>query len=116
MTGQTQHSERATAYLKRRRNILLKRLPPLKNVLRGSLIEQYKRCGKPGCKCSKGQGHGPKYSLSVSLPGVRPRLEYVPKPYQEQVTAYLANFRLLREIIEEICSINLELLHRRERL
>ncbi len=39
-------------------------------ILRGSLIERYKRCGKPGCKCADGAGHGPKYYLSVSYPGI----------------------------------------------
>ena len=37
-----------TATLRRRRQALLRQLPPLKAVLRGSLIERYKRCGKPG--------------------------------------------------------------------
>jgi hypothetical protein len=39
--------------LKRRRQALLRRLPPLKTILRGSLIERYKRCGKPGANAPK---------------------------------------------------------------
>ena len=35
----------------------LRRLEPF--ILRGSLIERFKRCGKPGCKCAQGPGHGP---------------------------------------------------------
>jgi hypothetical protein len=58
---------------------LLRKLPPLDAVLRGSLIERYKRCGKPGCKCADGPGHGPKYYLSVSFPGERPQMDYVPQ-------------------------------------
>ena len=54
------------AALRRRRQALERQLPPLKAILRGSLIERYKRCGKPGCKCADGPGHGPKYYLSVS--------------------------------------------------
>ena len=45
--------ELSTTQLKRRRKQLLRKLPPLDAVLRGSLIERYKRCGKPGCKCAK---------------------------------------------------------------
>ena len=61
--------KQSTAALRKRRQALLHQLPPLKAILRGSLIERYKRCGKPGCKCADGPGHGPKYYLSVSYPG-----------------------------------------------
>jgi hypothetical protein len=30
--------------------LLLRQLPPLQAILRGSLIERYKPCGKPGCQ------------------------------------------------------------------
>jgi len=101
--------------LRRRRKTLLRRLPPLEAVLRGSLIERYKRCGKPGCKCAQGRGHGPKYYLSVSRTGARPEMDYVPQGHQGQVAQYLANYRRIREILEELCAINRELLRRRER-
>src|ERR1700735_2599584 len=102
------------ATLRRRRQALLRQLPPLKAILRGSLIERYKRCGKPGCKCADGPGHGPKYYLSVSFPGRRPQMDYVPQDDYADVTERLANYHRLREIIEEICEINRELLRRRE--
>ncbi len=102
--------------LRRRRKALLRRLPDLETVLRGSLIERYKRCGKPGCHCAEGPGHGPKYYLSVSRSGQRPVMEYVPQEFRDQVEASLANHRRLREIVEEIARINRELLRRRKRL
>jgi hypothetical protein len=101
--------------LRRRRKSLLRQLPPLESVLRGSLIERYKRCGKSGCKCAQGPGHGPKYYLSVSRTGTRPDMDYVPQGHQPQVAQYLANYRQIREILEELCAINRELLRRRER-
>ena len=104
------------ATLRRRRQALLRQLPPLKASLRGSLIERYKRCGKPGCKCAEGPGHGPKYYLSVSLPERRPQMDYVPQASQAEVAECLANYHRVREIIEEICEINRELLRRREAL
>ena len=75
--------------LRKRRNALVRQLPPLKSILRGSLIERYKRCGKPGCKCADGPGHGPKYYLSVSYPGQRPQMDYVP---QDAYDAFKAAF------------------------
>jgi hypothetical protein len=108
--------EKSTSALRRRRTTLIKNLPPLKAILRGSLIERYKRCGKPGCKCAESRGHGPKYYLSVSKPKQKPEMDYIPLDYQTQVTDYLENFRQIKTILEELCEINRELLKRRERL
>jgi hypothetical protein len=102
--------------LRRRRAQLLRKLPPMGQLLRGSIIERYLRCGKPGCKCARGEGHGPKYYLSVSFPGLRPQQDYVPQGDYAQISQYLANHQQLRTIVEEICEINRELLRRREAL
>ena len=109
-------SKQTTAALRKRRQALLRQLPPLKAVLRGSLIERYKRCGKPGCKCAQGPGPGPKYYLSVSFPGRRPQMDYVPQESYAQASQSLANYHRARQILEEICEINRELLRRREKL
>lgn len=106
----------STATLLRRRQSLAKKLARLQPlILRGSLIERYKRCGHPGCKCRQGQGHGPKYYLSVSQADSRPEMDYVPAQYSPQVSDYLRNFQEVRQILEKICNINRELLRRREK-
>src|SRR5438105_7507685 len=98
-------TEPTTSDLKRRRRQLLRKLPPLDSVLRGSLIERYKRCGNPRCKCANGPGHGPKYYLSVSHPGESPQMDYVPQAEHALVSEYLANYSRVREILEEISQI-----------
>jgi len=108
--------KQSTASLKRQRTALVRRLPSLQAVLRGSLIERYKRCGKPGCRCAHGPGHGPKYYLSASQSGEYPRVDYVPQGYHKEVEQYLANYRAIKEILKEIAAINSELLRRREPL
>src|SRR5207302_86436 len=80
--------------LRRRRRQLLRQMPPLDRLLRGSLIERYKPCGKPGCKCARGPGHGPKYYLSVSHYRQRPQMDYVPQDYHHEATELLANNQL----------------------
>ena len=116
MTGPTSHDKRLPSALRRRRAALVRQLPPQEEMLRGSLIERYKRCGKPGCKCAAGRGHGPKLYLSVSRAGARPQMQYVPLDYHDDVARWLDNYRHCRQIFEEICEINFELLRRRERL
>ncbi len=105
----------ATALRKRRRT-LVRDLPPLELVLRGSLTETYKRCGRPNCHCTSGPGHGPKRYLVISQPGGRPRRNYVPNAAHERVASLIGNFNRLREALNEICAINTELLRRREDL
>jgi len=108
--------DKPTNTLRRRRKALIRSLPDLTAVLRGSIIKRYKRCGKPGCSCAQGRGHGPKYYLSVSKPGQRPEMDYVPHHYLEKVREHLDNFRKIKLIMEELCEINRELLRRREKL
>src|ERR1700683_328024 len=91
--------------LRKRRQKLLHQLPPLQRLLRGSLIERYKPCGKAGCKCARGLGHGPKYSLSVSYPGRRPQMDYVPQDSQGQVTEAIAHYHQLVEIVTGVTRI-----------
>jgi len=106
----------STALLKRRHR-LARGLPPIEQILRGSLIETYKRCGRPNCHCVDGPGHGPKRYLStISRTGERPRVGYVPNAAHAEVREFLTNFRKLREVLNEICAINAELLRRREGL
>src|ERR1700731_5098079 len=92
--------------LRRRRAQLLRQMPALDTLLRGSLIERYKRCGKPGCKCADGPGHGPKYYLSVSYPGSRPQMDYVSQESHAQIAEFVANYHRAREILERISESN----------
>ena len=116
MTGPVPMTDPASSALKRRRRQLLRQLPPLDSVLRGSLIERYKRCGNPNCRCAQGPGHGPKFYLSVSYPGRSPQMDYVPQAEHAQVGEWVANYKQVHEILEEISEINHELLRRREPL
>jgi len=96
----------SAAELRRRRRRLLRNLPPLDRIMRGSLIERFKRCGWPG----------PKIYLSVSVSGERPRMDYVPNARGDEVRELIGNFNRVREVLTEICAINTELLRRREEL
>jgi hypothetical protein len=52
--------------LRKRRRRLVSNLPPIEQVLRGTLVESYKRCGRPNCHCVDGPGHGPKRYLGFA--------------------------------------------------
>jgi hypothetical protein len=105
---------KSAASLRKRRRKLLAELPPLDRIMRGSLIERYKRCGRPGCHCANERGHGPKLYLSISVSGERPKMDYVPNARGAEVGELIRNFNKVREILNEISAINAELLRRRE--
>lgn len=108
--------EMSIADLRKRRRKLLAGLPPLERIMRGSLVERFKRCGRPGCHCANDRGHGPKVYLSVSVSGERPQMDYVPSASHDEVRERIGNFNKVREVLSEVCAINTELLRRREDL
>jgi len=96
--------------LKRQRERLVLRFPDLRRVLRGSLVQRYRKCGKSGCHCAEGKGHGPAYYLSVTLSPGKTRSYYVPEEQRKRIARYLGNYRKLRELVEEVTTVNRELL------
>ena len=100
--------------LKNRRNGLTKLLPPLGEVLRGSLMERYLTCGNPDCKCARGERHGPVWYLSVTLDQSHRSGSTVPADQVEQVRRWIENYHRVKEHLEQISDINRELLRRQK--
>ena len=98
-----------TAELRSRRAGLVAALPQADLLLPGALVEQHRSCGKEGCRCTRGEPHGPYVYLQVAG-----RLVYVPAGLADAVRAHVETSRKLRGVLEEISAINLELLARRE--
>ena len=100
--------------LRARRRRLAKGLPDLEGLLRGSLVEQGRRCGKTGCRCTRGELHGPYVYLTVGRGTSLSRLVYVPSSLTERVRSRVELTAAAETALEEISAINLELLRRRE--
>ena len=99
----------STAELRSRRDQLAVGLPQAAAFLAGSLVEQRRRCGKEGCRCARGELHGPYVYLSVAGGMV-----YVPATLADAIRERLDVSARLRAVLEEISAVNLELLARRE--
>lgn len=107
-------SELSTRTLRARRRRLLERMPDLEGYVAGSLVEQSRRCGKPGCRCTTGDLHGPYVYLSAPTGSGRRGLIYVPGSLGELVAEKVAGGARVQQLLGEISVINLELLARRE--
>ena len=82
-------------------------------MLAGSLAEQSRRCGRPGCRCADGEPHGP-YAYFTPRPAGRGRVRYVPAPLAQVVRRYLQRGEQVQAVLAEISAVNAELLARRE--
>lgn len=105
----------STLALRNRREGLLKLLPPLrdiKEILRGSLIERFLTCGKPDCRCARGERHGPVWYLTVSLDQSHRTGTTVPAHQLAQVRRGIESYHRVKEQLEKISDINRELLRR----
>ncbi len=87
--------------------------PRLTEVLRGTLLERYVRCGKAGCHCQEGLGHGPILYLSVTLGVGRSQQITIAPEDQTMARRLVHNYKRIWEILEEVSTINRELLQRR---
>ncbi len=99
--------------LRARRRRLAEGLSDVEALLRGTVVTQERRCGKESCRCADGQLHGPYTHLSVSQPGGRRRLIYVPAQLAETVAGQVALAARVEAVLAELTAINTELLARR---
>ncbi len=98
--------------LLKRRQQLVRRLPPLEEIVRGSVLTRELRCGKPSCHCASGPGHLATY-LTVSFAGGRTEQIFLPAALVAQAQAWVANYQTWWDAVEAISAINRELLRRR---
>ncbi len=93
----------------RRRERLVRKLPPTTEIVRGSLIERTIRHLRGCPKCARGEGH-PVSVLTVGYAGGKTRQISLYKEQREQVERWLKNYQKLKAGLEEICELNQQLL------
>ena len=81
-------------------------------TLRGVLLSRGRRCSSEGCRCRRGELHGPYSYLAIYADG-RSRTVYVPRAVAPACEAHVEVTRRNEELLAEISQINLELLRRR---
>jgi hypothetical protein len=95
-----------------RRRRLLAKLPPLDEVLRGSLVERSVRCGTASCHCARGARHAA-VSLSVTHRGGRTEQISVPRDLVARVRHGIAIYQQWWAILEQVATVNRALLRQR---
>jgi hypothetical protein len=96
--------------LEQQRDALVARLHTLPNLMRGSLYERGRKCGRPSCACAQGGPKHPTRQLLVSLGGTT-RSRYIRLEEWAEVQALIATYDELWQIVNALTAVNLALLH-----
>jgi Family of unknown function (DUF6788) len=98
--------------LRARRRRLAEGLSDQERTLRGVVLHEGRRCSSEGCRCRRGELHGPYTYLAVYVGG-RSRTIYVPAVVAPTVEAHVQAAQRNEALLAEISQINVELLRRR---
>ena len=104
------------AVLEKRRAAIKHQIDQTSDMRPGSLVERYRRCGKPGCHCAgkSASGHGPSWSLTRAVGGktvTRIIPPHAVDATQRQIAEYQRFRGLVRELVdtsERLCEAKLE--------
>jgi len=97
------------------RQKLAAELPPFEEMVRGSLVTRYRRCGKPNCHCVETDGHGPAHYLAVTLKGGKTEQILLSQEMLPVARQYLANYKRWWAALEKVSDVNRRLLRMRAR-
>ena len=90
-------------------------LPPFEEMVRGSLVTRYRRCGKPNCHCVETEGHGPAHYLAVTLKGGKTEQIFLSEEMLPVAQQYLDNYKRWWAALEKVSDVNRQLLRMRAR-
>ena len=97
------------AALRRERRRLQGELATFSRVLRGSFVERFSTCSRPGCSCHAGRRHGPRFYVAVTQQRSQ-RQHYVPQRQVDAVREGIAQYHRILDILDRLTAINLQLM------
>ncbi|HZW34914.1 MAG TPA: DUF6788 family protein [Isosphaeraceae bacterium] len=81
-------------------------------LIRGSLVLQHRSCGKPYCRCRRGQKHPALYLHTRSVDG-RVRI-YIPPALHDTTRQWVDNGRRVKRLIDRVSQHHLQALLERK--
>lgn len=101
------------AVLKKRQALYLQ-IPRSPKIIKGSLVELRRVCGKANCRCGNGEKHRSLY-LSQSYRG-RTRMTYIPRKYEKEITECVQRHKELVRIADKISELNIKIIRERGKI
>src|SRR5260370_17836440 len=98
----------ATGRSRRRNTAMLRPFQIPSAALPAPLAPPHRRCGKPTCRCAKGEGH-PGWSLTFMVHGKK-RVERIPDEWVEQIRPLVEQGREFKDAGAESSAANSQLM------
>src|SRR5688572_28728922 len=109
MSARAQVQQRRVRRLLTQQRALVSSLRELRQQLRGSVYTRFGSCGKAGCACREGQGHGPYYVLSTRSAGAG-GFSYLDAKGAADARRRVSGYRRFRGGMRRLRTLNQELL------
>jgi Family of unknown function (DUF6788) len=84
------------------------RLAQLGEMRPGSLVERYRKCGKPNCHCARrgDRGHGPMWMVTHAVEGKTVSKAIPSGPAVERTRSQIAEYQRFRELSRQLVATN----------
>jgi hypothetical protein len=101
----------ALAELERRRTEVLRELAQLAPFRPGCITALVRRCGKPGCRCSKPDdpGHGPNLRLTYKSKGKTYSESLATQAAIRKAQREVAEFRKFQQLVQDFIQLNIDI-------
>ena len=96
----------------RRGRSRLSQISHYSRLLRGTLSVRKNTCGKPNCRCARGEPHLALYL--VQSKGGKSRQLFIPREWEERVRQAVNNYQELQKLIEELSELEWKRLENRQ--
>jgi len=81
-------------------------------ILHGSLLRRRRVCGKPNCRCARGELHEGLYLVVTE--GGQSRQLYVPERFEQTVRHWIEQYRQVRKLMDELSRIHWDKVRHRQ--
>ena len=81
-------------------------------LLRATLSERQRVCGKSNCKCATGEKHRSLYM--VQRTGGRMHQLFVPAAWAEEVRQWVSNYQVMQQLLDELSDKHWDKVRKRE--
>jgi len=95
--------------LKKQKLKIIQKIHSLDNVIRGSIFEMKRFCGKKNCRCAKAKTPHKSMFLSFKYQG-KTQMVPIKKNQIPQLKMRIQDYKELKEAIDELARINAEML------
>ena len=101
--------------LREERAHLFRKLAEVGDFRRGSIAENYRRCGKRNCRCVRREhhGHGPQYLLMTKVEGKSQAKNLKPGAELVKIKEEVANHLRFRELVQKIVELSEQICDKR---